>query len=315
MILYQGGNVNYHAHHRRSSTDLLGVSAAMATAVAWGLTGIFVRSLEGLPALEIVGGRLLIAAIGITIFLVASHNLRNIRGRDLKSKFTWMLGAVLFIYFFGAVTAFQYAPISDVAILISMSPVFVVLRQVIFGNSLNQREVWGVLIALLGVTGIVLQGVVEVSSKWPLRFVGDGLALVASVATAVYAMLYRTAVEIKAAPSGANVTLISGIIGGALVLLLSISDNSDISLLQFHLYPLSALLALGLVSTMVPSLTYAVASARLPPLLTTTLRLTTPIFATIFAYIIFRETPSLWVIPGGGLVIYGSYLVATSKGQ
>ncbi|WP_275096238.1 EamA family transporter [Sedimenticola hydrogenitrophicus] len=49
-------------------------------------------------------------------------------------------------------------------------------------------------------------------------------------------------------------------------------------------------------------------SKRLHPLVTTTIRLSTPVFAAVFALVFLDEPPSRWTMPGGAMILAGIYL-------
>jgi EamA-like transporter family len=57
------------------SLDRVGLSAGLLAPIAWGLTGVFVRLLHGVPTLAIVAGRLFIAALVLIPWAL-------LRGRD-----------------------------------------------------------------------------------------------------------------------------------------------------------------------------------------------------------------------------------------
>jgi drug/metabolite transporter (DMT)-like permease len=65
------------------------------------------------------------------------------------------------------------------------------------------------------------------------------------------------------------------------------------------------LLVLAFASTAVPSVTYAVASRKLPAILSTTSQLMIPVVSTTAAAFILHELPPVWVYIGGALIVYG----------
>jgi drug/metabolite transporter (DMT)-like permease len=68
----------------------------------------------------------------------------------------------------------------------------------------------------------------------------------------------------------------------------------------------------GIVSTLVPSLTLAVAARRLPPVLSTGSTLLIPVVSALAAALALGERPSLWLLPGGALVAAGLLRLITS---
>jgi drug/metabolite transporter (DMT)-like permease len=65
------------------------------------------------------------------------------------------------------------------------------------------------------------------------------------------------------------------------------------------------LAALGVVSTGAPTLAFAEAARRLPPVLTSAAQLLVPVVAAAAAAVTLGELPSPWLAPGGALVGVG----------
>ena len=295
-------------HLTANPIDWPGISAILLTAITWGLTGIFIRWLDGLSATAITSGRLFIALVIVVPFLLFSRASRASFRTDLFNPWAWILSSLLTMYYIAAVTAFQAAPVADVALLISSSPLFVLVYQIIFGISLRRLEVLG---AIFGISGIALITLLDTNSSspvWNNRIMGDVFALFAASATAAYAAVYRAAAHRDTAPKASNVAVMTFAIGGTLLGLWTMATEAPLEP-QFSVPMLLAFFALGLISTAVPSIAFGIASRRLPVLVTSTIRLSTPVFATLFAFVLLDETPSIWTLPGGVLVLSGMFMV------
>ena len=289
--------------------DRLGLSAVLVTAAAWGMTGVFVRFLSDFSAPAIVAGRLLFSLVLIGPIVLWSRHYRRTLVLDFGNLATWMLGGLLFLYYCAAVTAFGLAPVSDVALLISVSPLFILVYRLLDRSGARRFhpvEWAGALIAIIGVFLITLGDAVGGGLSYR-RVQGDLLALSAAWATAAYAALFRRAADASRAPHATSVAFMSSFFGGLIALAAAgiystqpLAPLDDTAILHF--------LGLGILSTAVPSLAYAMGSQRLQPLITTTIRLSTPIFAAVFAMVILNEPPSRWTIPGGAMILAGMYL-------
>ncbi len=66
---------------------------------------------------------------------------------------------------------------------------------------------------------------------------------------------------------------------------------------------------LALITTVLPTLAFAFASRRLPPVTTATVALLLPVFATSYAAVVLKEIPSWLLVPGGALVLCGLGLI------
>lgn len=101
------------------------VVAAGLTAMMWGLTGIFVRLLPPVSPLAVTTGRLLVALIvALPILAVSDINRLNLKVA-LKNPVAYALASLLGAYYFLATAAFQLAPVAEVALLLSTTPLFV----------------------------------------------------------------------------------------------------------------------------------------------------------------------------------------------
>jgi len=75
----------------------------------------------------------------------------------------------------------------------------------------------------------------------------------------------------------------------------------------------TAAVVLAVITTAIPTLAYSTASKRLPAVVTTTTRLMTPVFAAVAAWVVLEEVPSVWLAPGGALVIGGLLVSLRSR--
>lgn len=290
--------------------DRLGLSAIVVTAASWGMTGVFVRFLSDFSVAAIVAGRLLCALAVIGPIVLWSQRCRSALVADVGKLATWTLGGLLFLYYCAAVAAFELAPVSDVALLISTSPLFILLHR-LFERSGARRfhpvEWIGVLIAIIGVF-LVTFGESARDALPSTRIHGVLFALSAAWATAIYAAFFRHLSVSSRAPQATSVAFTISFFGGVAALVATgIYDTRSAAPLEAGAILL--FLGLGIFSTAVPSLAYAMGSQRLQPLVTTTIRLSTPIFATVFALIFLNESPPVWTLPGGIMILAGMYLV------
>ncbi|HEA31466.1 MAG TPA: hypothetical protein ENH91_15990 [Leeuwenhoekiella sp.] len=126
---------------KSKSQGQLAFFAALFSALAWSSTGILVRFLENFSSIEIVAGRCLIGLVFILlIFLIGQRTLLR---KIWISKQAWLLGLLMSGYFLLVVTAYQIAPVAEVAILTNTTPLFALLYRRMKGLSIASQEVWG----------------------------------------------------------------------------------------------------------------------------------------------------------------------------
>lgn len=280
--------------------DRLGLTLAVVSAATWALAGVWVRLLPGVPLATIVSGRLALALVAVgPLALVRRQRL----GR--AGAAAWGLAALMVAYYACAVAAFRFTPVAEGTLFINVSPLFAVAWALARREPVRRGERWGTALALLGVAAILAPSAAEGTDAGRARILGDGLALAAALGMAIYSIAYSRLRASGRAPTPLLVTALTFMLGasGAAGLLM-VQGSAALAGLSAPV-PVGALLALALVTTAVPTFAYSVASQRLPPILTTTVRLLTPAFAAVAAWGVLGEVPSVWLVPGGALVLGG----------
>lgn len=282
-----------------------GAVCAAITFLTWGMVGIWVRLLH-MPSMFIVGLRLSIAFFGLLPFVLLNGERRAHLPRTLRMPSAWVLAGAMISYYALAVAAFQYGTVAEVALFIGISPAFILVTRVVRRLPISRREITGAIIAIVGVAVVLGPKLSFNSPDTRLRILGDVLALSSASMSALYAGTFRAVHESgKEAPDVICVAVMASAIGGT-VLTLSMSYlHQGIWAKALEPRAIAILLVLGVVSTAVPSVTYAVASRKLPAILSTTSQLMIPVVSTIAAAFILHELPPVWVYVGGALIVYG----------
>jgi drug/metabolite transporter (DMT)-like permease len=142
---------------------------------------------------------------------------------------------------------------------------------------------------------------------------GDIIAICAAVLTAIYAYTYRVLAERNSSPESTGVSLLTFAIGGVgLVFAVTLSSiPSGLSDLDSN--AMLVFIGLGVLSTAVPSIGFAIASRHLPAIITATISLFIPIFSAVFAYLILGERLSYLFLIGSVLVLWGVAMIVRSS--
>lgn len=277
------------------------ITAGLVAPVTWGLTGIFVRLLHGVPTLAIVAARLAVAALALLPWVL----LRRAR-LDGTALNPWALAMAA--YYVLATEAFVRAPVVDVTLLVGMAPVVTVLLEWVRGRPASRGQVLGAFLAVAGLVLFLRPG----TGIDPARLVGYLFALGAAFTSSAYATGLRAQAEAGQAPNALLLTLGACILGALASGGLMAAQGVGLAAYALDAPHGIRLVLLGLVSTAIPTLAYGLASARLPAVLTTSLGLTTPLFAACFAGFILGEWPALAAIPGALVALTGVVIVLRS---
>ena len=278
--------------------DRPGLSLAVLSAATWSLAGVWVRLLPGVPLATIVAGRMALA-------LAVLAPLIWLRRRDLgrADAAAWALAALMAGYYVAAVAAFRLAPVAEATLFVNASPLFAVAWALAWREPLSRAQLAGTALALAGVAVIVLPGLLSSADADRQRLLGDALALVAAAGMAAYAVAFQRLGD--RAPLPLLVTTLAFALGAVALAASSAVLGAEAYAGLDGARSWGALIALAAVTTAIPTLAFSTASRRLSAVVATTVRLLTPAFAAVAAWLALGEAPSEWAVLGGALVVVG----------
>ncbi len=287
-----------HAEHGDPLKFPLALAAGLLAPATWGLTGVFVRLLHGLPTLTIVAVRLLVAALVLIPWALQ-------RASRFPDVFRSPLAALMGAYYIFATEAFARAPVVEVTLLVGSAPVLAVGLEVLRGRRPVCRQIVGAGVAVLGLL-IFLRPGTRVSDQTAFGYV---FALGAAAASAAYAVGIRARAQGRRPLDPLVLTVMACVLGAIASFVLQGRSALTAAWPTVSPSEYGYLGLLGCICTAVPTLAFGVASARLPSVLTTSLGLMTPLFAAVFAGLFLNEWPALAAVPGGLIAIAGVVVV------
>lgn len=283
--------------------DSQGLMAALCATVTWGMTGVFVRWLPGWSPFLVLAGRFLVAIAVLLPILLLVPSIRHNFTRSLCTPLVWWLSLPAIGSYILGTTAFQMAPVGEVTLLFTTSPLFIIAYRYVVRSPIKRSEGFGMLLATAGASLIMLpQLSTDKAASWQ-TMAGYLLALGAAGLVALYTVWFNALAKQSIAPKSIIVVFVTFFLGSVLSLLCAIFF-SKLSI-GIDRQVILVLLGLGILSTALPFLCYTVASQCLPVLLTTAILLLEPMFAVLFASVALREIPSLWFGIGSILVLGG----------
>ncbi len=283
----------------------IGLIAALFAAATWGMVGIFVRWLPGWSAFAVLSSRFLVATAVMLPIVLLTPSIRADFTRSLRIAPIWWLSSLAIGSSFLGTTAFQMAPVGEVTLLFTTSPLFIIAYKYVMRLDIKRGEGWGILIATTGVIIILLPQLSgDRAISWQ-TILGYLLALGAAAMVTLYTVLFDTFANRGIAPKSINIVFMTCLLGGVLFLLCTILFTNLSLETSIDRQEILVLLGLGIFSTALPFFCYTVAAQKLPLVLATSILLLEPMFAVLFASIALREIPSLWFGIGSILVFWG----------
>ena len=291
-----------------SKSDSTGVAIALISTATWATAGIFIRWLPGWSPFAILSGRFLVAAIAL-LPIVLSSSIRKSLLQSIQAVTIWAISLPLIGGYLLGTTAFQMAPVGEVTLLISTSPLFVVAYKLFSREPIHKNESIGTLLSMLGV-GLILLPQMSNSVGIQQRIIGDLMALGSAALLATYVLWFGAIARKGQSLKPINVVFIACLLGCGLSTLCTAFLSNPTGSSGLNSQAAIVLLGLGILSTATSTLLYTIAAQRLPALLATALLLTEPIFAVIFASVALEEIPSWWFAIGSFFVLGGLLSIA-----
>ena len=275
----------------------IGSVLIVIAACFWGSMGIFVRRLSdfGFDPIQIVSIRVTLGALIFYLFLlIREQSGSRISLRDLPLFLGLGLGSVLFftVCYFSAITIM---PLSTAAILLSTSPIWIMLMSaVFFHEQINGRKTLALILAFAGcvlVSGISGEGI---TLKGLLLGLGSGIGY------GLYSILGTIALRRYSPYTVTTYTFILAAAGSWLIcrpadMLSKFSAASDLAGLVFLCF------LTALVTAVIPFLSYTLGLQTVEASKAGIIATIEPVVATIVGMICFSE--SLTVLSGTGIFL------------
>lgn len=272
----------------------------LLTIIVWGETFISTKVLiqHGVHPVDIMFFRFLIAYVGLLLFSYKQVFARNIKDECMLFLAGLTGGA---LYYFAENTALKLTITSNVAILVSLAPIFtIILSHYIFKDKLPKRMLIGSVIALVGVYFVVYQGKIEFNP------VGDLLSILAGIMWAFYCIILK--------PVGKKydtVFITRKVFFYSLVCIITYYFINHPTLeFSYLTKPIiyGNILFLGVVASMICFVTWNAAVKVLGPSKTSNYIYLQPFVTLLISSTMLNEQVSVSAIIGSVLIILGVYL-------
>ncbi|HSJ86522.1 MAG TPA: DMT family transporter [Anaerolineales bacterium] len=294
---------------------------ALITAIAAVSTAsIFIRyAQEDAPSLVIAALRLTCATLVLTPLALSRHReeLKRLSGNEMFLGI--ISGIFLAAHFATWISSLEYTTVASSVVFVSTGPLWVaLLSPVLLNERLTRAAIVGLVIAILGGTliglsdacvwtsglrcpnlGHVLQG----RAMW-----GNFLALIGAWTVSGYLIIGR---KLRAKMS--LVPYIFLVYGIAAITLMVTTFVAGQSLFGYPAPTYGWIFLLAVFPQLIGHSTDNWALRYLPAAFVAVATLGEPIGSAILAFFLLQETPSLAVIIGGALILFGIYLAARSE--
>lgn len=281
------------------------------SAVMFGATGVWV-GMTDLPASTVLGTRMALAAVLVALLGGAGRWVRQSRRSGVWPRLL-ALGLLDALQLYTFMLALRHLDVALAVFLSYMSPIYIAL---VAPRLLRQRTEPVVVVALvLAVCGIVVMlapGLMDPALR--VSALGVAVGLCSGVLLAVFFLVAKT---LSSEVDGSTMLISNGVVVAAVMLPLGLIQWAGIGF-AFVLTDFWAVLGLAVFSTAVGGTVFLHGMRYIPVQHTSIVGLLEPASAPVFALVFLAETPSLWTLLGGALILAGAVLVvvlgATEEG-
>ena len=179
-----------------------------------------------------------------------------------------------------------------------------IIGWIVFGEKLNKRGITGIFLALFGIIILFWGDLVED----PGNFKGNFLAFISGILAGLYYLGGRKHRKKISLPTYAFIVYLSSAITMWIVVLVQGLEYKSISKSEFQLF-----FVMALVPTLLGHTMQNWALAFLPAYVISITLLAEPVGSGLLAWHLFDEVPSLGVLIGGLIVLFGVCVVALSE--
>ncbi|MDD3313981.1 MAG: EamA family transporter [Syntrophaceticus sp.] len=278
----------------------------MFVIILWGSSFASIKILlPQVPANTIALLRFIIASIGLGLFFVITKQPR-LRKRDLPGI---LLSGISGITIFSVLQnqGLRYAGVTDAAIFIAMSPVFIALLSWVFlKEKISSLQIVGVFIAFAGSVLVATDGSFNGFGVDKIRLYGDLLVLLSSLAWAVFSITLK---KLLIRYPATTIMTYSVFVGTVFLIPFSLLEY------PFDLSVVNAagwlnIIYLGLLASAMGNLIWNTALGKVSAVTAGTYLYLSPVVAAVVSLIFLNEIPTIYTIVGGLIILLGTFFAS-----
>lgn len=288
--------------HIKNNNTLPVIIGLIFTNIFWGASGVAVKIAQlQLGTLEIVALRFIVAT---PLLIFATVLWKDWKALKIDKKDLLYIAVLAFLgiplEFLLQVTSLAHTTATNFTLIFSLAPFFIILTSaIILREKITRHKAMGTLIGFIGVTFIITNGSLAISSN----FLGDGIALLANVVWALYTVMGKPINEKYSALTVLNYTFIFG----ALELLPFYIISPGLSPVEFTGSTWMAMIFLTLFCSIIAFLLYNYGTEKLPASMACMFIYIQPLSGVFLAAIVLGESITAYTILGTFLIICGIY--------
>lgn len=280
----------------------VGIIAILLASIMWAIEPIFVKlSYETSDFIQTNTIRAIFALLVAFVYILIKRKPKDLKlsKKDVAPMIYIALVATLFADFM-YVFSLSQVPVVNAVIIGHMQPVFIVLFGflILKSDKLTSFDYIGILLMIVSAT-LVATGTLENLISLKLGTIGDLFVLSATIAWATTAIATRKYVK----------HLNTGVLAfyrfsiAAVVLSIFLIVNNRFFIANYYQVAVGIIVGLG-------TILYYESLTRIKAAQTSALELSTPLFATVLAFLFLSEVPTIMQLVGVGFLLLGLYFIS-----
>lgn len=280
----------------------IGIIAILLASIMWAIEPIFVKlSYETSDFIQTNTIRAIFALLVAFIYILIKRKPKELKisKKDVGPMIYIALAATLFADFM-YVFSLSQVPVINAVIIGHLQPIFIVIFGffILKSDKLTYFDYIGILLMILSGV-LVTTGTLENLMSFNFGTIGDLFVLSATIAWATTAIVTRK--YVKHLNAGVLAFYRFSIAAFALSIFLIVNNRFFIA--NYYQVALGIIIGLG-------TILYYESLKRIKAAQTSALELSTPVFATVLAYFLLSETPTIMQFIGVGLLLIGLYFIS-----
>lgn len=274
--------------------------------ILWGSSFASIKILlPQVPPYTLAFLRYFLASIALGIFLVITKQPRLQKKHLPGILLTGFSGITIFNVLHNQ--GLRYAGVTDSAVLIAMSPVFIALLSwMILKERISKLQIVGIFIAFAGSVLVATEGSFNGLGFNSMRLLGDLLMLLSSIAWAIFSILLKKLLEHY--PPTTIITYST--MAGTIFLIPFCLFEYPFNLTAVTTVGWLNLFYLGLLASALGNLIWNAALNTVSAVTAGAYLYLSPVVAAIVAFLFLNEIPSLYTIIGGLIILMGTYFAS-----
>ena len=280
--------------------------ALLVSIVAVSTASILIR-MSGAPPLAIATYRLTFATLILLPFYIRSGGPRRLAASSIRDILALVVvGVVLAIHFGAWITSLGLTSVASSVLFVHIDPIFVaVVSHFYLGERLGKGTLIGIILAIAGAATIAFGD----AGAGDTSLLGDLLAIIGAIMLGLYILAGR-----RLRQSLDLVSYVTPVYATSAVTLALASLATGTSLWAYPRSEVLILFAIALVPMIFGHTIYNWTLKWLSAPLVSISLLGEPVGATILAYLLLDEVPSVLTLFGGVLILLGIYQCVRSSG-